>query len=132
MKKATIRAVFKADIRRVWEVVTNNNNYKWRSDISKIDVSEDGNSFIEYTKSNFPTKFTIVLKKPYEKYQFDMTNKNIIGHWKGTFKTVNEGTEVEFTEEVSVNNAIMNLFAGLYLKKQQSLYISDLRRELGE
>ena len=132
MKKSTITATFKADIKKVWEVVTNNNNYKWRRDLSKIDVSVDGNSFTEYTKDNFSTKFTITLKKPYERYEFDMTNKNMNGHWIGVFTTVNDGTQIEFTEEVSVNNLIMNLFVGSYLKKQQSLYIADLKKELGE
>lgn len=132
MRKSTITATFKADIKKVWEVVTNNNKYEWRSDLSKIDVSADGNSFTEYTKDNFPTKFNITLKKPYERYEFDMTNKNMNGHWIGIFRTVNNGTQIEFTEEVSVNNPIMNLFIGLYLKKQQSLYIADLKKEMGE
>lgn len=133
MKKSTIKATFKADIKKVWEVVTNNSKYEWRSDLSKIDISLDGNSFTEYTKDNFPTKFNITLKKPYERYEFDMTNKNMKGHWIGAFSTANKnGTHIEFTEEVSVNNPIMNLFVGLYLKKQQSLYMADLKKELGE
>ena len=133
MKKSTITAAFKANIKKVWEVVTNNNKYEWRSDLSKIDVSADENSFTEYTKDNFPTKFNITLKKPYERYEFDMTNKNMNGHWIGIFKSVNNnGTQIEFIEKVSVNNPIMNLFAGLYLKKQQSLYIADFKKELGE
>jgi hypothetical protein len=62
-----------------------------------------------------------------------MTNKNMNGHWIGVFSPDNNnGTQIEFTEEISVNNPIMNLFAGRYLKKQQSLYIGDLRKELGE
>ena len=132
MKESTIATTFKSDIKKVWEVVTNNNKYEWRSDLSKIDVSADGNSFTEYTKNNFPTKFNITLKKPYERYEFDMTNKNMNGHWIGTFSPVNNGMQIKFTEKVSVNNPIMNLFAGLYLKKQQSLYIADLKKELGE
>lgn len=132
MKKSTITATFKADIKKVWEVVTNNSKYDWRSDLSKIDVSSDENSFTEYTKDNFPTEFNITLKKPCERYEFDMTNNNMSGHWTGIFSSVNNGTQIEFTEEVSVNNPIMNLFAGLYLKKQQSLYIADLKKELGE
>ncbi len=133
MKKSTITAIFKADIEKVWEVVTNNNNYEWRSDLSKIDVSADRSSFTEYTKDNFTTEFNITLKKTYERYEFDMTNKNMKGHWVGVFSTDNNnGTKIEFTEEVFVNNPIMNLFVGKYLKKQQALYIEDLRRELEE
>jgi len=61
-----------------------------------------------------------------------MTNKNMNGHWIGVFSPANNGTQIEFIEEVSVNNLIMNLFVGLYLKKQQALYIADLKKELGE
>ncbi|AKN33855.1 polyketide cyclase [Clostridium carboxidivorans P7] len=132
MKKSVITATLKTDIKKVWEVVTNNNEYEWRSDLSKIDVSADGNSFMEYTKDNFTTEFNITLKKPYERYEFDMTNKNMKGHWIGVFTPVNNGTKIEFTEEVSVNNPLMNLFAGLYIKKQQLVYIADLRKKLDE
>lgn len=133
MKKSTITAIFKADIKKVWEVVTNNSKYEWRSDLNKIDISVDGNSFTEYTKDNTPTKFNITLKKPYERYEFDITNKNMNCHCSGVFSIANKnGTQIEFTEEVSVNNPIMSLFVGLYLKKQQSLYIADLKKELGE
>ena len=110
MKKSTITTTFKANIKKVWEVVINNNKCEWRSDLSKIDVLADENSFTEYTKDNFPTKFSITLKKPYERYEFDMTNKNMNGHWIGVFKSVNNnGTQIEFIEKVSVNNPIMNL-----------------------
>ncbi|WP_290441972.1 hypothetical protein [Clostridium gasigenes] len=43
----------------------------------------------------------------------------VIG-WGGV-TTVNDGTQIEFIEEVSVNNLIMNLSVGSYLKKQQLL-----------
>ena len=132
MKKSTITATFKADIKKVWEVVTNNNNYEWRKDLSKIDVSADGNSFTEYTKDNFATNFTITLKKPYEQYEFDMSNKAMKGHWIGVFTSINNGTQIEFTEEVAAKNIFMSLIIGVYLKKQQAGYIADLKRELGE
>lgn len=54
------------------------------------------------------------------------------GHWIGVFSPItNNGTQIEFIEEVSVNNHIMNLFVGVYLKKQQSLYIADLKKRTG-
>ena len=54
------------------------------------------------------------------------------GYWIGKFNKIGDGTEIEFTEEVSLNNPIMNLFAGIYLKKQQELYIKDLKKALVE
>ncbi|MEA5143218.1 MAG: SRPBCC family protein [Oscillibacter sp.] len=132
MKKATVIARFHSSIETVWNIVTDNTAFDWRSDIVKIEVSDDGNRFTELTKDGFETEFTIVLKKPYERYEFDMKNKNMDGHWIGLFSKGGSGTKIEFTEEVEVANPIMNLFVKSYLKKQQAAYITDLRKAMGE
>jgi hypothetical protein len=132
MKKATVIANFKSDIKKVWGIVTDNQNYSWRSDINKIEVFGDGRTFIEYDKNNFPTTFTITMLKPCERYEFDIANKNITGHWTGVFVQIGDETQIVFTEEISVNNPVMNLFIGYYLKKQQTAYIKDLRKALQE
>lgn len=132
MKKATVIARFHSSIETVWNIVTDNTAFDWRSDIVKVEVSDDGNRFTEFTKDGFETEFTIVLKKPYERYEFDMKNKNMDGHWIGLFSKDGSGTKIEFTEEVEVANPIMNLFVKAYLKKQQATYITDLRKAMGE
>ena len=116
----------------VWNIVTDNTAYAWRSDVVRIEVSDDGNKFTEFTKGGFETQFTITLKNPYERYEFDMKNKNMNGHWTGIFSKDGSGTKIEFTEEVEVSNPIMNLFVKSYLKKQQETYVMDLRKLLGE
>ena len=116
----------------VWNIVTDNTAYAWRSDVVRIEVSDDGNNFTEFTKGGFETQFTITLKNPYERYEFDMKNKNMNGHWTGIFSKDGSGTKIEFTEEVEVSNPIMNLFVKSYLKKQQETYVMDLRKSLGE
>jgi len=40
MAKANIKAEFKSDIKKVWDIVTDLENYGWRRDISKIEVLE--------------------------------------------------------------------------------------------
>ncbi|MET0018349.1 SRPBCC family protein [Oscillibacter sp.] len=132
MKKATVIARFHSSIEAVWNIVTDNTAFGWRSDIVKIEVSDDGNRFTEFTKDGLKTEFTIALKKPYERYEFDMKNKNMDGHWIGLFSRDDSGTKIEFTEEVEVANPIMNLFVKAYLKKQQATYITDLRKAMGE
>ncbi|WP_312941659.1 SRPBCC family protein [Oscillibacter sp.] len=132
MKKATVIARFHSSIEAAWNIVTDNTAFDWRSDIVKIEVSDDGNRFTEFTKDGFETEFTITLKKPYERYEFDMKNKNMDGHWIGLFSRDGSGTKIEFTEEVEVANPIMNFFVKSYLKKQQATYITDLRKAMGE
>ncbi len=131
MKSVTMTATFASDIKKVWDVVTDNAHYQWRSDLSKIEVSEDGRSFTEYTRDGFPTHFQITVKEPCKRYEFTMDNKNISGHWTGVFEKDGSGTRIIFTEEVSAKNPIMNLFVTGYLKKQQKQYVEDLKKELG-
>lgn len=132
MKKATVIARFHSSTEAVWNIVTDNTAFDWRSDIVKIEGSDDGNCFTEFTKDGFETEFTIVLKKPYERYEFDMKNKKMDGHWIGLFSKDGSGTKMKFTEEIEAANPVMILFVKAYLKKQQATYITDLRKAMGE
>lgn len=129
MAVSNIKASFESDIQRVWEVVTSLENYSWRSDLSKIEIINE-NQFIEYTKDGYPTTFTITCTEKYKCWEFDMENSNIKGHWTGIFSEKNGTTEIDFTEEVTAKKIIMKPFVKSYLKKQQELYIADLRKAL--
>ena len=130
MIKSSIKKQFSCDKNKLWDVITDNNNYSWRSDLSKIEII-DNIHFVEYTKNNFPTYFTITSKIKLEEYKFDIENKNLKGKWIGVFKELPNGTiELDFTEEIEVNNFIMKLLAKLYLKSQQKRYMRDLEKEL--
>lgn len=129
MKQSTITAQFPCDIKTVWDIVTDNENFRWRSDLSKI-VIIDENRFDEYTTGGFITHFRITAKEPYKEYRFAMKNENMSGNWIGIFESHDGGTQITFTEEVQVKKAIMNLFVKGYLKKQQTKYIADLRTEI--
>lgn len=135
MRKSTISATFQADVQTVWNIVTNNHNYAWRSDLNKIEVLERGNKFIEYTKDGFSTNFTITVKEELKRYEFDMENKNMTGHWIGIFNsTHNNGTKIDFTEELYIRNPVMELLSHLFmnLKKMQQTYVTDLKKVLKE
>lgn len=131
-KKSTVTATFSSPVEAVWAVVTNNAAFDWRSDLSKIVVSGDESHFTEFTKDGFETEFVITRKDIYKRYEFDMKNKNMSGHWSGVFSAAGDGTQITFTEEVAAANPIMNLFVGAFLKKQQAAYIHDLKKVLGE
>lgn len=65
------------ELLKVWELVLNIENYGvWRSDLSKTEVLND-NQFIEYTKDDYPTTFTVTLVEPYRRWEFDMENSNL-------------------------------------------------------
>ncbi len=129
MAVSNIKATFQKDINRVWETVTSLEKYQWRSDLSRIEILNE-KQFVEYTKDGFSTTFTITVTSPCNRWEFDMENENMKGHWIGVFTGKGNETEVDFTEEVFAKKLFMKPFVMMYLKKQQARYISDLRKAL--
>ena len=129
MAISKIKAVFQRDIKDVWDVVTSLENYKWRSDLSKIETINE-KQIVEQTKDGYATTFTITYIEPFKRWEFDMENSNMKGHWIGVFSDRNGQTEIEFTEDVTAKKLIMKPFLKLFLKRQQELYVSDLRNAL--
>lgn len=129
MAVSQIKITLNSDIKKVWEIVTSLENYNWRSDLSKIEKIND-KQFVEYTKDGYATTFTITAKEPCKRYEFDMENDNMKGHWTGLFTQKGSQTEIEFTEDVTAKKLIMKPFVKSYLKKQQLQYISDLEEFL--
>lgn len=119
MAVSNVKAVFQSEIQSVWKVVTSLENYSWRSDLSKIDIVSD-NRFIEYTKEGYATTFTITAKKYCKRWEFDMENSNMKGHWTGIFIERNGQTEINFTENVVAKKIFMKPFVKLYLKNSRS------------
>ncbi len=130
MTTTTIRVSFSNDIKTVWQTVTSLTSYTWRSDISKIKIIKSQKQFIEYTKNGYPTTFTITVSKPYQRYEFDLENDNIYGHWIGIFTYKNGITTIDFTENITAKKLFLKPLLKLYLKKQQTAYINDLKKVL--
>ena len=130
MAVATIKAVLDADLETVWNLVTSLDDYAWRRDIARISVMDNGRRFVEHTKDGYATSFTVTVFKPRSRYEFDLENGNMKGHWTGVFAQEDGKTVVELTEDISVKKRIMRPFLLPYLKKQQAAYIEDLRQAL--
>lgn len=98
--------------------------------MSKTEVISD-KQFIEYTKDGYPTTFTITIIEPYRRWEFDMENSNMKGHWTGVFTAKGDKTEIDFTEFVEAKKLLMKPFVKSYLKKQQAQFVADIRKALG-
>jgi hypothetical protein len=74
--------VLKYNVKNIWDIVVNNNDYKWRTDIKEIEMFENGKDRIEYYDMNrkYFTKFILREKEEYKLYSFDMENKNFYGN----------------------------------------------------
>lgn len=129
MIKSTIKAEINASIDDVFKIITDNNNYSWRSDLDKINIVGD-NKFVEYAKNGFPTEFTITDCVPNNYYAFNIDNANMYGRWYGKFTTVNNNTVIEFTEELTAKKSLPKFLIKLYIKKQQKQYVKDLKNHI--
>ncbi|WP_080292102.1 hypothetical protein [Clostridium botulinum] len=126
---------FSSDINTVWDVVTNNEDYDWRSDISKIEILDNGDSWIEYALNGSHINFDILKKNDCKEYDFNMNNKMFTGKFTSRFeKSATENAKVEFVESISIKNPILKPISYLFFDIQgfQDTYISDLKKKLNE
>lgn len=131
MAVSNIKVLLPGELHKVWDFVLDIENYAaWRSDLSKTEVISD-KQFIEYTKNGCPTTFTVTLVEPYRRWEFDMENDNMKGHWTGIFTAKGDETEIDFTELVEAKKLLLKPFVKLYLKNQQTQFVADIRKTLG-
>ena len=129
MAVVNIKATFQCDLQKVWSVVTSLESYSWRSDLSKIEILSE-TRFVEYSKAGYATTFTITAAEPLRRWEFDMENENMKGHWTGLFFQNGGETTIDFTECVVAKKLLAKPFVKGYLKKQQALYVADLKKTL--
>ena len=130
MAKTNIKSIIQSDIDNVWETVLAVKNYnKWRSDVSKTEIINE-KKFIEYTKDGYSTTFTVTFIKPLNRWEFDLENSNMKGHWIGIFTSKDDKTEIDFTEQVTAKKFFMKPFVKSYLKKHQTQFVMDLKKIL--
>ena len=128
MAVSNIKALIPGELQKVWDLVLDIENYgAWRSDLSKTEVISD-KQFIEYTKDGYPTTFTVTFVEPYRRWEFDMENSNMKGHWIGIFTAKADETEIDFTECVEAKKLLMKPFVKSYLKKQQIQFVADIMK----
>lgn len=128
MTTSNIKALIPGELQKVWDLVLDIENYgAWRSDLSKTEVISD-KQFIEYTKDGYPTTFTVTFVEPYRRWEFDMENSNMKGHWTGIFTVKGDETEIDFTEQVEAKKLLMKPFVKSYLKKQQIQFVADIMK----
>lgn len=130
MTISNINTTINHDIQKVWNIVLAVDQYSlWRSDLSKTEIVNN-KQFIEYTKNEYATTFTVTMAEPYRCWEFDMENNNMKGHWIGIFTDKGNETQIDFTENITPKKWFMKPFIKSYLKKQQKQFILDLKKAL--
>ena len=129
MPTSKVTVHFPCSVERVWQIVTDLSRAAWRSDLKRVEVLDETH-FVEYTKSGYATNFTVTACEPLRRWAFIMENGNMSGSWEGIFEAAEGGTRLACTETVNAKRWWMRPFVPGYLKRQQKLYLDDLRREL--
>ena len=130
MAISNMKALIPGELHLVWDFVLAVENYTaWRSDLSKTEVISD-KQFIEYTKDGCPTIFTVTFVDSYRRWEFDMENDRMKGHWIGVFADKGNKTEIDFTERVEAKKWLLKPFVKAYLRKQQTQFVADIREAL--
>ncbi len=132
MIKSNLKKQFSCSKELLWKIITDNDDFSWRSDLSDIQITDDTH-FIEIDKSGYPTYFTITKKEMFKEYRFDLENSNIKGRWIGKFEEIAENViELDFTEEIEAKNLLIKLLAKSYLQSQQKKYCRDLQKKIDQ
>lgn len=135
MKTVKITVELSAEPTRVFDVMTNNLVYTWRSDIARVDVVQSQTEFTEYTHTGKVTRFVIQESKRGQKYACSIYNKHFTGYFEAVLTPrIGGGTVLTMTENITFKRFIMRIIASLFwnLEKVQQTYVADLQAALGE
>lgn len=127
ISKVTVQ--FPCPVEQVWQTVTDLAHTAWRSDLAWVEALDETH-FVEHTQSGYATNFTVTDCKTLRHWAFTMENGNMSGSWEGIFEAAEGGTRLTCTEIVNAKRWWMRPVVPGYLKRQQKLYLDDLRREL--
>nr|WP_315035965.1 polyketide cyclase [uncultured Lachnoanaerobaculum sp.] len=129
MAIANIKVTLLCPIEKVWDKVTDLNDFIWRSDLINIRIIDE-NTFVEISKDGIETYFKVIECIKNQSWSFEIENKNIKGTWTGKFYSHGDKTTLDFTENIMSKKIIFKPFVGSYLRKQQKLYFKDLKKAL--
>ena len=129
MAIANIKVTLLCPIEKVWDKVTDLNDFIWRSDLINIRIIDE-NTFVEISKDGIETYFKVIECIKNQSWSFEIENKNIKGTWTGKFYSHGDKTTLDFTENIMSKKIIFKPFVGSYLRKQQKLYFKDLKKVL--
>lgn len=136
MAISNIKVIIPCDIQKVWETISAIEHYPtWRSGVMKTEVIDE-KQFIEYAKDDYSTTFMVTAIEPHRRWELDMENGHIKGHWRIVLSSKGNETEIDITTSVtakklSVRPVGKSVFEQTYLKKEQTQFVTDFKKALG-
>ena len=129
MATSQVAAEFSCPVETLWRTVTDLEHTGWRSDLARVEILDESR-FVEHTRNGYATCFTVTAREAPRFWAFTMENGNMSGAWEGHFEETANGSRLVCTETVTAKRWWMRPFVPGYLKRQQALYLEDLRRAL--
>lgn len=132
MATSVLKTTINGNIHKVWEIVLAVDRYgTWRRDLREAKMLNE-RQFMEYTNGGYATTFTVTAVEPYHRWEFDIENNNIKGHWIGIFTEKGNETGINFTEYATAKKILMKPFVPFYLRRQQAQFLADLKKALAQ
>lgn len=122
----------------LYNIVTNNNDWKYRKGLKNLVILENKNSLEMWEETSHDgtvIRFQIKEKRPFTFYSFDMETNLFTGRWTGEFESDgNNGTLFTATEYIRVKNPIIKTLSYLFfdIGKLMDAYQEDLHHKVSE
>ena len=132
LKKET---VYNAPIETVYNIVTNNQDWKYRKSLDDLRIIEtdDNVEIWEEVSGGIVIRFTTKEKRPFTFYSFEMDSKLFKGNWFAEFESVeSEKTRFTATESIEYKNPFIRTigYAFMNLDKYMETYQNELRDKI--
>ena len=132
----TQQTIFNEQPKIVYEIVTNNNDWKYRSDVKNLIITNNENgieTWTEIAQNGSSIHFKTIEKKCYSYYSFEMKNSIMTGNWEAEFREVdNNQTLFIATEKIKISNPVFRIISYLLfdVEKLMKIYQNDLKNKI--
>jgi len=126
-------AVIDAPIEVVFTRVTDvGNQQAWRSDVGRVDVADDGATWVEHTSQGIEIAFREEEKRPGFYAISFQSPQGFSGRWEGHFEKNGECTRVSITETIRTEGFFARVMARIFAPPGAhiDLYLNDLAQAI--
>lgn len=124
-------AELKASPTKVFQTVTDvEKQGAWRKDIKSVRVRPSGKSWTEETTTGTSIDFEVRYKEPNTRFEIEfVSNQGFSGSWVGVFTPSSNGTIVQISETIEIQNPIFRVMSRIFrfTDKFIDTYLSQLK-----
>lgn len=129
---ASRSAELKADPARVFQTVTDiEDQATWRKDIKSVRVDSSGKSWTEETTAGILINFEVRRQEPNTRFEIEFgSEQGFSGSWVGVFTPSPNGTIVQITETIEIQNPIFRVTSRIFRFTDQFIdtYLAQLKQ----